>query len=212
MNGVAPSARVDSIRRSLVSLKMPRALEILDEVVELALAEDNPLHRPPAHRARLPIPPVHRKILAKRRDLPRPRELPRPRPIQPKLPHQARGPRLQHAAAGPAQPHHLLVSQPIRALERAHPRRVQNLIRIRVTNAVARARISQRPLQRPSRPSQRGGELHLTRFTEEDLKLAEPLIEQAKAQKTLTAEQLAIIDEQLKTVREALKLDHKSST
>lgn len=30
MNGVAPSARVDSIRRSLVSLKMPRALEILD--------------------------------------------------------------------------------------------------------------------------------------------------------------------------------------
>jgi len=30
MNGVAPSARVDSIRRSLVNLKMPRALEILD--------------------------------------------------------------------------------------------------------------------------------------------------------------------------------------
>lgn len=30
MTGAAPSARVDSIRRSLVSLKMPRALEILD--------------------------------------------------------------------------------------------------------------------------------------------------------------------------------------
>jgi DNA replication protein DnaC len=30
MNGPAPSSRVDSIRRSLVSLKMPRALEILD--------------------------------------------------------------------------------------------------------------------------------------------------------------------------------------
>ena len=30
MNGAAPSSRVDSIRRSLVSLKMPRALEILD--------------------------------------------------------------------------------------------------------------------------------------------------------------------------------------
>ena len=30
MNGIAPSTRVDSIRRSLVSLKMPRALEILD--------------------------------------------------------------------------------------------------------------------------------------------------------------------------------------
>jgi len=30
MNGTAPSSRVDSIRRSLVSLKMPRALEILD--------------------------------------------------------------------------------------------------------------------------------------------------------------------------------------
>lgn len=30
MNGMAPSARVDSIRRSLVNLKMPRALEILD--------------------------------------------------------------------------------------------------------------------------------------------------------------------------------------
>jgi DNA replication protein DnaC len=30
MNGTAPSARVDSIRRRLVSLKMPRALEILD--------------------------------------------------------------------------------------------------------------------------------------------------------------------------------------
>lgn len=30
MNGAAPSARIDSIRRSLVSLKMPRALEILD--------------------------------------------------------------------------------------------------------------------------------------------------------------------------------------
>lgn len=30
MNGAAPSTRVDSIRRSLVSLKMPRALEILD--------------------------------------------------------------------------------------------------------------------------------------------------------------------------------------
>ena len=30
MNGAAPSSRVDSIRRSLVSLKMPCALEILD--------------------------------------------------------------------------------------------------------------------------------------------------------------------------------------
>ena len=30
MNGAAPSSRIDSIRRSLVSLKMPRALEILD--------------------------------------------------------------------------------------------------------------------------------------------------------------------------------------
>src|SRR5436305_629772 len=30
MYGAAPSSRVDSIRRSLVSLKMPRALEILD--------------------------------------------------------------------------------------------------------------------------------------------------------------------------------------
>jgi DNA replication protein DnaC len=30
MNGAAPSSRVDSIRRSLVMLKMPRALEILD--------------------------------------------------------------------------------------------------------------------------------------------------------------------------------------
>jgi DNA replication protein DnaC len=30
MNGTAPSSRVDSIRRSLVNLKMPRALEILD--------------------------------------------------------------------------------------------------------------------------------------------------------------------------------------
>ena len=33
MNGTAPSARVDSIRRSLVSLKMPRALEILDSTL-----------------------------------------------------------------------------------------------------------------------------------------------------------------------------------
>jgi DNA replication protein DnaC len=30
MNGIAPATRIDSIRRSLVSLKMPRALEILD--------------------------------------------------------------------------------------------------------------------------------------------------------------------------------------
>lgn len=30
MNGAAPSSRVDSIRRNLVMLKMPRALEILD--------------------------------------------------------------------------------------------------------------------------------------------------------------------------------------
>jgi len=30
MNSTAPSSRIDSIRRSLVSLKMPRALEILD--------------------------------------------------------------------------------------------------------------------------------------------------------------------------------------
>jgi hypothetical protein len=30
MNGIAPAMRIDSICRSLVSLKMPRALEILD--------------------------------------------------------------------------------------------------------------------------------------------------------------------------------------
>jgi DNA replication protein DnaC len=30
MNSTAPSSRIDSIRRSLVNLKMPRALEILD--------------------------------------------------------------------------------------------------------------------------------------------------------------------------------------
>jgi hypothetical protein len=30
MNGAAPSARLDSIRRSLVSFKMPSALEVLD--------------------------------------------------------------------------------------------------------------------------------------------------------------------------------------
>lgn len=33
MNGTTPSSRVDSIRRSLVSLKMPRTLEILDATV-----------------------------------------------------------------------------------------------------------------------------------------------------------------------------------
>ena len=109
-------------------------------IIRLILRIPNPLNFLPASRTGQPIPPMHRHILAKRRHL--------LRKSIPSLGAQPLDPHRQHIARSRKQPHPLLILQPVRKRHRRKFRRVQNFIRIRITNPANHPRISKRPLQR----------------------------------------------------------------